>query len=177
MGRTIVRREFGRTRANSPGFAANSREFANCSPTFFSREHWRTIGEHSANSREHWRSSREFARIRAEFAANWRTVRQKSVFIKSFSSGFKYSANDCSPRTIVRRERLGLGLGLGLGVWLGLTMTITLSQTLTLTLTLTHNPNPKSNLNHNPNPNPNPNPNRSRRTIVRGEQSFAIVRR
>ena len=91
--RTIVRREFARTRANSPGFAANSREFANCSPTFFSCEHWRTIGEHSANSREHWRSSREFARIRAEFAANWRTVRQKSVFIESFSSGFKYSAN------------------------------------------------------------------------------------
>ena len=80
MGRTIVRREFARTRANSPAFAANSPVFADCSPTFYFREHWRTIGEHSANSREHWRSSREFARIRAEFAANWRTVRQKTFF-------------------------------------------------------------------------------------------------
>ena len=108
MGRTIVRREFARTRANSPAFAANSPVFADCSPTFYSREHWRTIGEHSANSREHWRSSREFARIRAEFAANWRTVRQKSVYIKSFLTGFKYSANDRSPRTIVRREQSSL---------------------------------------------------------------------
>ena len=109
--RTIVRREFARTRANSPGFAANSREFANCSPTFFSCEHWRTIGEHSANSREHWRSSREFTRIRAEFAANWRTVRQKIFLFDLFQIFGERSANDRSPRTIitqqtVRRERL-----------------------------------------------------------------------
>ena len=95
--RTIVRREHGRIRANTGEFAANSREFADCSPTFFFCEHWRTIGEQSANSREHWRSSREFARIRAEFAANWRTVRQKNIFIRRFPT-FR--------RTTVRREQL-----------------------------------------------------------------------
>ena len=108
MGRTIVRREFARTRANSPAFAANSPVFADCSPTFFSCEHWRTIGEHSANSREHWRSSREFARTRAESAAKWRTIRQKSVYIESFLTGVwfqifgeqLFAAKNCSPEFV-----------------------------------------------------------------------------
>ena len=106
-------------------FAANSRKLARIrsdsrriranSPTvrqlFFSRtlaNDWRTHGELS-------RTLAEFARIRAEFAANWRTVRQKSVFIKSFSSGFKYSANYCSPRTI--RVRVKVRVMVEVRVW------------------------------------------------------------
>ena len=110
MGRTIVRREFARTRANSPAFAANSPVFADCSPTFYFREHWRTIGEHSANSREHWRSSREFARSSPRTGEQF--ARKTFLFdvLKLFGE-LLFAANNRSPRTIftqqtVRRERI-----------------------------------------------------------------------
>ena len=94
-----------------------------------------------------WRTLGELPRT----LANWRTVRQKFFQFDLFQIFGERSANDRSPRTIVRRERLGLGVGLGLGLWLGLTMTITLTQTLTLTLTLA-----LTYPNHNPDSNPTP---------------------
>ena len=94
-------RERGRTRANprelrprSPTvrqlfYFANSANVRPRSPNVR-----RTFGELLANSPE-------FARIRAESAANWRTVRQK---MSPTPTSFTYTANDRSPRTIVRRE-------------------------------------------------------------------------
>ena len=114
MGNLAGERSFA---ANSPGFAANSREFADCSPKFFPREHWRTIGEHSANSREHWRSSREFARSSPRTGEQF--ARKTFLFdvLKLFGEHrrttvrreHRFAANIGSPRTSsleVRRERV-----------------------------------------------------------------------
>ena len=87
--------ELARIRANS---ARVRQPFANFfisrTPPTFARVR-RTFGELSANSPE-------FARIRAESAANWRTVRQK---MSPTPTSFTYTANDRSPRTIVRQPR------------------------------------------------------------------------
>ena len=105
-------RERGRTRANPRELRPRSPTvrqlfyFANCANVRpRSPNVRRTFGELLANSPE-------FARIRAESAANWRTVRQK---MSPTPTGFIYTANDRrtandrSPRTSspgVRRERV-----------------------------------------------------------------------
>ena len=91
--RAIVRRELGRTRANSRESAWTPPAFTNSSQTFFSRE----LCKRSVNSPE-------FARIRTEFAVNWQTVRQNNVIVSGY---FKiFATNDSSPQTIVQSKSL-----------------------------------------------------------------------
>ena len=82
--RTIVRRELGRTRANSGELEqtrANSRELRANSPAVRRHPHSGELRRTFAGVRRTFagvrRSSLGFARVRAYSAANWRTVRQK----------------------------------------------------------------------------------------------------
>ena len=66
-------------------FAPYSRTFCQL---FFPANDLRTL----ANN---WQTPAEFAQTLADLAANWQTFRQRSVYVESFSTGFKCSANDC----------------------------------------------------------------------------------
>lgn len=74
------------------GALAGERSFAAHSPTVHQPFFPRTL----ANDR---RTLSELPRTLTEPAANWKTVRQKSVFTESSRTGLKHSANYCSPRT------------------------------------------------------------------------------
>ena len=90
--RTVVRREFARTRANSGELRANS-------PTVRQHRHpaelRRTFGGVRRTFGGVRRSSPRFDRVRSYSAANWRTVRQKN----SFAGGNPSTSNKRSPRT------------------------------------------------------------------------------
>ena len=96
-------REFARTRANSREVRANSPAVRR---HLYSAELRRTFAGVHRTFAGVRRSSLEFARVRANSAANWRTVRQK---IRSRDE-IPTTSNERSPRTrfaanLVRRER------------------------------------------------------------------------
>ena len=93
--RTVVRRELGRTRANSSELARTPREFAIGLPTPTLRRTPANVRRSTPNVR---RSSAEFARVRPSSPVLRRELANGSPQ-NSFAEGKPSTANERSPRT------------------------------------------------------------------------------